>query len=283
MLLHKEFESTWPQIFILGLPRSGTTLLYQYIVHRFEVAYFTNGVGTYPLSPCLITWLQHKLYGNYKSDFESNYGKVKGSVAPREAGVFWGRFFDLEEYTCYEDLTPEEIHKLRNIIYCIQWIFGGVPFINKNVKHMLRINALSKIFSNSYFLIVERNLKDVALSMIRGRYKNVTNPNEWWSVRPPNYKALKDLSIAEQVGYQLIALQKKMEADFSKISSERILYVQYEKFCDNPDILVEKMKSMFEPVIFRNGPVEYFEKYTNEPQTLEEKKLIGLIEHAVKR
>ncbi len=31
-----------PRLFILGLPRSGTTLVSQYIVHRLKVAYLTN-------------------------------------------------------------------------------------------------------------------------------------------------------------------------------------------------------------------------------------------------
>jgi hypothetical protein len=33
-----------PRLFILGLPRWGTTLVYQYIVHRLKVALLTNGV-----------------------------------------------------------------------------------------------------------------------------------------------------------------------------------------------------------------------------------------------
>ena len=50
-LLAVTSRSEGSQLFILGPPRTGTTLIYQYIAHRLNVAYFTNGVGRYPLAP----------------------------------------------------------------------------------------------------------------------------------------------------------------------------------------------------------------------------------------
>jgi hypothetical protein len=283
MLLLKKFETDQLQLFIVGLPRSGTTLIYQYIVHRLKVAYFTNGVGPYFLSPCLITFWQYLLHGEYQSDFKSIYGKVNAPLAPREAGGFWGRFFGFEQYVLYKDVSPRDIQTLRNTIACIQKLFGDAPYVNKNVKHMLRFDALSKIFPNAVFLLVERDLQNVALSVLRGRYKNLSDPRQWWSVKPPNYLNLKDLPVVEQVAYQLISLQKKMEVDLSMISPERTLRVAYEQFCHNPENLTKTLINVLGPIGFRNPAERSFLPAANEPQTSEEKHLVDFIKYATSK
>ena len=282
LLLLKKFKSSKPQVFILGLPRSGTTLIYQYIVHRLKVAYFTNGVGRYYYSPCIITFLQHQLYGEYQSDFESNYGKVVGSVAPREAGSFWGRFFGVEKYIDYDNLYFNDIATLRNTIQCVQKIFGDVPFVNKNVKHLLRIDPLHQIFPNSYFVIVKRNIKDVALSILRGRYKNLGDPEKWWSIKPINYKKIKDLTIAEQIAYQLVSLEEKMEYDLLKVSKDKIIKVSYEEFCQCPEMIVSLFKGILGEIDTKNFKKSSFLQSINKAQTTEEKHLINLIQQAKK-
>src|SRR5262249_22455123 len=55
--LWKTWRLERPVVFVLGLPRSGTTLVSQYLAHRFEVAYWTNGVGRHPRAPLVTTWL----------------------------------------------------------------------------------------------------------------------------------------------------------------------------------------------------------------------------------
>lgn len=276
-LLQKNWHCDLPQLFILGLPRSGTTLIYQYIVHRLEVAYFTNGVGEYRLSPCIVTALQHRLYGEYYSNFESAYGKVVGPVAPREAGGFWGRFFDRDEYVRYEDVSARDISTLRNTIACTQKAFGNVPFVNKNVKHMLRIEALSKSFPNSYFLYVERDLEEVALSVLRARYENLENPREWWSVKPPNHVELANMPLAEQVAYQLISLRKKLEGDLSRIPDIRVLRVDYTRFCQKPEHLIERLQDTLGIDRYRNPPERSFRRSTKKPESSEERRIVDIV------
>ncbi len=91
MLLLPRWRCDQPQLFIIGLPRSGTTLVYQYIVHRLRVSYFSNAVGRYPRSPCVATLWERATKGDYRSDFASNYGATTGPAAPHEAGNVWGR------------------------------------------------------------------------------------------------------------------------------------------------------------------------------------------------
>ncbi len=273
LLLH-QWHSDRPQVFILGLPRSGTTLIYQYIVHRLHVAYFTQGDRLNRQHPCVSALLDHWRYGDYQSDFESHYGKNKGAGAPHEAGGFWARFFDLDSYADYDELSNAQINTLRNSVFCAQRLYGDTPFVNKNVKYLLRILPLSQIFPQAIFLVVERDLQAVALSVLRGRYQNLNNVNEWWSVRPPDYDQIKDLEPAAQVAQQVISLKQRLDHDLKQIEPARVLKIDYQDFCTEPENLITQLQTCIGPVREKNPLEVAFALSTKLPQTDEEKILL---------
>lgn len=269
-----------PPLFILGLPRSGTTLIYQYIVHRLRVSYFTNGVGRCPKAPCLTTLMQRKIYGDYSSDFTSHYGKVKGPVAPREAGGVWARYFGLEDYVDRGTVSEDKIRRLRRTIACVERIFGGAPFVNKNVKHLLRIGALRDVFPNCHFLIVERDRTEVALSLLRGRRQLSPDATEWLSARPPDYDALKRLPLVEQVTGQLASLHAKMEADIAKLGAGNVTRMHYDTFCDEPEHVIELLSPPFSELQRRNPARDRFERSRSLPHGQQEEALVRLLQDA---
>ncbi len=280
-LLRLNFVSDRPQLFILGLPRTGSTLVYQYIVHRLRVAYFTNGVGRYSASPCVVTFLQRTFNPEYRSSFRSHYGKVSGPVSPREAGGFWIRYFGIDDYVRFDEMSERDIRFLRNTIACTQRIYGDAPFVNKNVKHLLRIDALGKIFPNSFLLFIERDIEQVALSVLRARYANLDDPAQWWSVKPPDYDELKGLPATQQVARQLASLQQRMEADLAEVPPERVLQVRYETFCARPEDLIERLRGTWGNIPHRNEAVSHFEVSANTPETDEERQLIDAVKACI--
>jgi len=266
-----------PQFLITGLPRTGTTLVYQYIVHRLHIAYFPNKVGDYYETPCTITALSKRFFSPYCSDFQSRYGKVSGVMAPREAGAFWLRFFDIHHYIDHTQVESRDVEIIRRTIACIQHIFGDVPFVNKNVKHMLRIDALKMIFPGVVFIIVERDLADVALSIWEARQKNFGDVSNWWSVRPSNYEQLKILPPVEQVAFQVTALQERLKQDLSAFPAESLLYLHYQDFCRNPEGIIQRIKERF-PLIEEKNPAAAAFKYSCKTvSTIEEEQLVQKI------
>lgn len=283
LILLKTWSTDQPQLFILGLPRSGTTLVYQYIVHRLDVAYFTHGDGLYHTFPLTASLLTRLIRGSYQSDFTSDYGKSKGPVAPHEAGGFWNRHLGADDYIQFDAINEKSRQRLRQTVFALQTLSGGKPFVNKNVKHLLRIDALSQLFPQALFLIVERDLNDVALSILRGRYKNLRDASQWWSVRPPDYQAIKDLQPAEQVARQVISLNQRLASDLKQINQERILRVSYEDFCIHPDMLINLLETPLAEHERRNSPKPAFDMVHNEPRTPEENRLIEELSHAKQR
>jgi hypothetical protein len=262
------------QLFILGLPRSGTTLVYQYIVHRKHVAYFTNGVGRHSHAPCLTSFLQKRRHPPYQSDFASEYGRSAGPMAPREAGAFWPRFFDIDAYQTLDDVRPADVERLRRTIRCMQVLFDDAPFVNKNVKHLLRIEALAAIFPRSHFLVVTRDLGEVALSVLRGRVRHSGGVEAWFSAKPRNIDALLSLPPVEQVAGQIEALQRSIADDLSPLDASRVHRVVYEEFCARPETVFESLGEAFAGLPDKNEPAAGFEVRRSTPENEDETRLL---------
>ncbi len=276
-VLARAHEPAGPQVFILGLPRSGTTLVYQYLVHRLHVAYFTQAVGHHPCDPCRTTWSQIRSGGTYRSDFESEYGRSRGDLAPREAGSFWLRFFHIDDYQTNADVREEDLAEMRKTVACIQALFHGAPFVNKNVKHLLRVPVLNGAFPNPHFLVVERDPVDVALSVWRSRLEYSGSYDAWFSVRPSNYEALRALDPVEQVVGQIVGLERKLNEDLAWVDAARVHRIDYASFCRRPDDVLPACGGVFAQVTEKNPPVPTFERRSRGPQDEVEARLAARI------
>lgn len=277
-LLLPAWRPVHPSIFILGLPRSGTTLVYQYVVHRLHVAYFPRAVGRYYRAPCLATALQKLRHPPYTSDFHSCYGNVAGPMAPHEAGRVWGRFFGLHTYVGPGDVSAWQRRILRRTLGCVQALFGGRPFVNKNVKHLLRIPALRALVPNAIFVRVDRSLSDVAVSLLRARYANLKDPTGWWSARPPNHAALEGRPLPEQIARQVYGLRAQLDADGAALPNDAVVSVDYEAFCAAPERLIERLRNVVPGLVPRSAQVPHFTASHNPPQTHEETQLVDCVE-----
>ena len=56
-----EYQREYP-VFIIGLPRSGSTLLFQLLINNFKFSYFTNLVNVFFRCPVLILKIFKKKY-----------------------------------------------------------------------------------------------------------------------------------------------------------------------------------------------------------------------------
>jgi hypothetical protein len=265
-----------PVVFVLGLPRSGTTLVSRYLVHRLEIAYWTSGVGQHPRAPVVTTFLERR-QGPHRSELDSHDGRIEGAAAPREAGSVWERFFDRERYMRFDDLRPGDAPALRNLVAATQRVFGGTPFVNKDVKHMLRIDALARVFPESLFLVVRRRPQDVALSILRARFELRADPMQWGSVKPPDHERLAGLPVEEQVAGQVLSLRRRLDADLAALPQERVLRLDYERFCREPDTSLGPLRRTLGAVAERAGPAGPFAALHHAPADAREHRLLSLL------
>lgn len=108
----------WPVSMIIGCPRSGTTLLLQFMAKTGNFAYPSNLLARFAYAPYIGILIQEMIFNkNYwhqndfydvESDFEfsSDLGKSKGVLAPNEFFHFWRRFMPNFEHLFH--ISPHE-------------------------------------------------------------------------------------------------------------------------------------------------------------------------------
>ena len=68
LLAHGSNELVYQPIFILGIPRSGTTFVYQLVSHLFSTLYIDNFIEKFSSTPVTAFWVRNLIFGEKKHD-----------------------------------------------------------------------------------------------------------------------------------------------------------------------------------------------------------------------
>lgn len=229
-------------VFLVGAPRSGTTLAYQLIVHCFQMSYFTNIADFYWRSPTAATFTVRRAVREYSSDFTSKRGHTRGLAGPSQGDRIWSRWFGHDRApVCPHALRDDHVSQARATVGAIATVLGGA-FVNKSIGNSVRIPALATVFPNALFVHVKRNLALTAQSHYLN-YLNQRLPDgsvkRWTSARPPEYERLLDMPLVEKATAQVYYVDKCVERDLRRI--ENTMTIQYGRICADPGTLVERM------------------------------------------
>ncbi|MCF8011593.1 MAG: sulfotransferase [Clostridiales bacterium] len=243
ILLKSSCKLSYPPVFIIGPPRSGTTLLYQLLVHSCDFAYFSNLSTLFWKMPVIASHLSKGFLKRYNSDFSSNYGRTKGLSAPHEAGEIWNRWFPKKyNYVTSGYLTNISKKEIYATVAAIENLYNA-PFINKNVKNSVRILALKEIFPMAVFIEIQRNPISNAISILKGRKNNLKDINQWWSVMPKEVESLKDRNYINQIAGQLYYVKENIRKDSNICGKDSFYRLSYEELCSNPN---KELKNILE-------------------------------------
>lgn len=241
-----EYELRYSPTFIIGPPRSGTTLVRQLVAWAIPTSYFTNFTRAswdtlgYPLP--IMTARVVKLLGltNHAASFESEYGFTTGIGRPVEGGDIWNYFFQTYNAPVEpEQLAPERQRLIYQAVAGTERIFD-LPFVNKTVDLSVRIRALAKIFPSALFIQVVREPLDVAQSLYKARLYDYPD-REFFSTRPRECEDLGNKSIVEQVCMQVYYIEKNIAFERSVVGPDRFLTVSYQAICEKPGRELERI------------------------------------------
>ncbi len=252
LLRYQRHVSVSPPVFILGAPRSGTTLLYELLVSCYEFSYFTNLANSFPFVPLSISKLTLIFKRGWSGTQESNFGVVGGIAAPSEAGNIWARWISEFDYLDERDAKErkKKMDEATKVIQALQEL-QGAPFLNKNVMHSVHVRFLNIIFPGCLFIEIRRDIKANVRSIIRAREQGggpLLDPDGWWSVRPRGVDLWCGLSMEEQACAQVVLLRKDIDEDFKSIGENRRFIVNYEEICQNPTVTLEAITEFIKPI-----------------------------------
>ncbi|MBN2281891.1 MAG: sulfotransferase [Candidatus Marinimicrobia bacterium] len=247
-------------IFIIGAPRVGSTIFYEYFTNYFNVSYINNLMDNLHQVLFSASILSEILFKNKPHDcFESSFGDTQGMNAPSESGDFWYRWLPRERhFVDFDEVGEKHKQEIGQILTAITNKFNR-PLVFKNMNCGQRIRLLKEIFPGAFFIFIKRDPLYVAQSIIKTRDKLYQDRNHWWSIRPKEYDELKDLDSFEQVVQQIFFIEKQIEEDLKNYFSNNYHLFYYEEFCQNPekifDVVLQKYQSL------TNLKIEYKKKF----------------------
>jgi hypothetical protein len=241
----------FPPLFIVGVPRSGTTMVYQIITYQFKVAYFTPVMDYLYGIPNILFRLLKPYLKRPKPLFQSNYGKVKGLLSPSETGTIWYRWFP------WDDLNSHFLRISENEIYddCYQNLKLNIlsistvmqrPLAIKCVYLGMVINILSQLFPHARFIHVHRDSLITIQSLYIARKKQADSL-KWWSVKPPQYNQIRQKPLLQQTVEQVYYTDKTIREELNESAKERTFHIDYEKICQTPHQTMQDLEDWLKP------------------------------------
>ena len=255
----KNYEGLrYAPVFIVGNPRSGTTLVYQYLSRSRCFSYPSNIISRFYNAP-YIGALVHRIFldcdnkgeifgtAMISDQFVSKLGKTVGAESPNEFWYFWRRFFKFGEIhkMSERDLEDIDIRVFINELAAFESVFDKPVLMKAMIMNWNLEYLISKI-PEAIIVFVKRDPLYNMYSLYQARNEFFGNINEWYSFKPPEYLFLKDKDVYEQLAGQVIFTNNHLENILSTYSGK--IVIQYEDFCKNPenslDIILEKYPDM---------------------------------------
>jgi hypothetical protein len=244
-----DYQLCYSPVFIVGPPRSGTTLLSQLVNHALATSYFTNltsrlrvqGIRRPPA--VLSAWLAKslRLTDRRQETFESHYGHTRGWGSPNDTTMVWKHWFP-NRFVGVGELTHEARRAVYQVVAGTERVFGR-PFVDKSVENSVRIGALVEIFPTALFLRCIRNPLAVAQSIYIGKAASAKRPQDWWfSTRPKEFDNLRHKRLIEQVTGQVYFLERNIAEGLAVVLPKHILSVDYRSVCLNPQREVSRIE-----------------------------------------
>ena len=228
-------------IFIIGVQRSGTTILDNLFTHHRDTAFFENFSSRYYKSPWKFRFIP-LMIRLQKIKRGSNFRPISAE------GRVWNRFFPEIDYLDKTKVTDEIKNYYYSIIKAELKAFNAKRFVNKNPAHCLRIRWINEMFPDAYYIIISRESKSVISSIYRKMLNQwETDPYAGYDHKYEGYHTVK-----EKFGKNVSKLQacinyyNYIENTFRKdfhIIKNNSIEIQYEEFVRNPQ---EEIKKLYE-------------------------------------
>lgn len=265
----------FPFIFLVGLPRSGTTLATQLIAQGIDIGYINNLIARFWEAPIQGIKLSNiVLKEDVRLAFESNYGKTTDIHNIHEFSYFWIKWLKMENIPPYDPDKAAELidwEGLKKILFNMADAFGkGIVF--KALNPGFHIHKISRLLDNSFFVYLERDIQDIAISLYKARLEYYGDPNVWCSLYPREYEQLKDWSYDKQIAGQVYFLRRQYLEQFRHVPESRKMVIAYQDLCAQPsnfiDTLVSKVNAVSDRPVERNNYVpETFEMSTQDKKS----------------
>ena len=247
-------QPQWPVGCIIGNPRSGSTLLLQFMASTGVFSYPTNVLTRFSYAPYIGALIQKMLFdseydfhGDFADiqsqiNFESDLGKSKGALATNEFQHFFRNYmpnFDVEWLN--DDALKEVDYKaLAKGLSSIEKAFNQ-PFVTKANILQYNLDFFARRISSLFYVYLKRVPIFMMQSILNSREKYYGTRNTWLSVKPKEYEQLKDMDLYHQIAGQVYFTEMAIEDGLQYVSDKNQLEIEYESLCEDPKAVYKRI------------------------------------------
>lgn len=162
-------------IFLIGLPRSGTTMVQDIICAHPDIAYITNSMHQFRSYFCAAEHVRRLLRLDFRGERYILDGMEIQAGSPNEGHGFLWDWLQVDPYslsfsTCQLGSVPDrKVEELREIIRKVMWCHGGKArrFFNKNPNLVTHLPFIHAWFPDARIIHLVRDARMCANSMIK--------------------------------------------------------------------------------------------------------------------
>ncbi|MCP1198063.1 sulfotransferase [Notoacmeibacter sp. MSK16QG-6] len=239
-------------VFIIGAPRSGSTILYQALTNALDLLYIDNLTARFHFNLFLGMWLSKRRYRNIPhGNFEANYGDTRahGGHAPSECGTFWYQWLPRDRhFVATGETSQRDVAQIRfAVTFPSQWF--GRPILFKNLNAGQRLQLICEAFPEARIIFIQRDLDATARSILQARRKFNVPAGTVWSVRPRICADLGELPEEEMCREQVRRLEAQIDEDLKLFPASQIFRVSHS---DLSPALIDRLRQWI-GVGYRDG------------------------------
>lgn len=261
---HEQLTPELPVLFIVGAPRSGTTLALQWLANTGVFAYPTNLLSRLYGAPYLGARIQQLLTdpafdfageltgaGVNSIPWSSTIGKTVGMLEPHEFSFFWRRFYPVgrPRPLSAHELAGADARGFAHGLALLQHVLRK-PFAAKAILLQYNLVHLAELLPTA---IVVRTVRDPVLtvrSLLGARQQVFGSITPWFSVEPPGSDWLRTQDPYVQVAGQVAFTNRAIEQQFERMPAGRVVTLRYEEFCAEPAAVYHELRRRMQPLGF---------------------------------
>lgn len=248
----------FPMVFVVGPPRSGTTVTMQWLAHSGQFGYPTNLLSRFfaaPYTGAQIQMLMHDPAYDFHGElsgpiatasWKSETGKTSGAMEPHEFSYFWRRFFPMDQA---RRLESDEWESSDTSGFARGWAAMeaafGKPMAAKGILGQYNIPELADLLPTAIFIHTQRDPFFNAQSLLAARERVYGTRDAWFSVQQPGHEAMKDMSPIEQVVDQVLTTNAVLEEAARVVGEGRWISQPYADFCADPAMTSTQLQTAF--------------------------------------
>ena len=181
-------------VFVVGLPRSGTTMLYNLLCSHEQAAYVTNSMNVYPSALIAIERLRVALKLDIRGERYLKDSVYTAFGGPSELMTLWGKWTgrrveDLDWESHPVALTPAMRAQAHEDFARVLYAFGpqATRIISKNPVLQPELLTIQALFPDARFIHIVRDGRMVANSLVK-LYR--LNNQQLLKIRHPQLKTI---------------------------------------------------------------------------------------------